>query len=188
MPRLSLAASEVEKGVLPPICLVCGTQATQSKKINFTWAPIWTNVMLLVGLATCLGILPWLFFRVLRHRRMNVHTPLCDRHHQYWLKRSMVLPTGIFGALAALIFVMLVLGVERGPPPTWALLIPFGLLIGTLSVSGVLLFRGTRIVEITKEDITFDDVDSRFIAAVEFGRREYEQKMQQWLERHEPKS
>ena len=187
MSLVTLLANEVGKGVLPPICLVCGASAPKSKRIGFTWAPVWTNLMLPLGLITCLGILPWLIFRLLRHRAMIVHTPLCDRHQLYWLKRSMVLPVGIFGTLAALIFVMFGLSEGRGPP-TWALFIPFALLIGCCLASIALLFRGTRVVQITTEEITFEDVDPRFASAVESGRREYEQKTQEWLERHSQQS
>ena len=75
---------------------------------------------------------------------------------------------------------------DRATPPVWALLIPFGLLIATLTASAYLLYHGTRVVEITRTDITFEEADSQFVTAVETGRAQYERQMQEWLERKPP--
>jgi hypothetical protein len=182
MALIRLTRDEVGKGVLPPICLVCGAQAPVSKLIRFTWAPLWTHLMLPLGLMTCLGIWLWVIFRVMKHRAMTVYTPLCEKHKHYWLKRRMVIPVGVFGTLAALVFVMFGLSDGQGPP-TVALLLPFGLLLISTLVSVALLFRGTRVLGITGEEITFDGVDPRFVAAVETGRQEYEQELKDWVER-----
>jgi len=96
----------------------------------------------------------------------------------------MVVPLGLAFTFVALFAVIFGLSGDRTPAPAWTLLIPFAMLVGSLALGARLQFRGTRVIEIGKETITFDQVALAFIEAVEVGRREYEQQMKQWLGRH----
>jgi hypothetical protein len=178
VPQITLTTDEVQPGVLPPICMICGEATNRTSWIHFTWAPMWTHGMLFIWCT----IWPWLIMRIVTHRSMSAVVPLCRLHANHWTKRRMVLPLGIALTFASMLIVMFT---GDGSPPIWALLIPFALLIGSLVLSARLAFRGTRVTEITNVDITFKEVHAAFVSTVETGRVEYELKKQQWLNRHD---
>ena len=137
--------------------------------------------MLPLGFLTCVGIWLWVIFRILKHRSLDAFVPLCGRHRQYWLKRTLVVPIGIFASLGVLI--LGTFAIDEGGTSIATMLVSFGLLVGSFVVAGVLLDRGTRVKIIANDRITFEDVSPAFAEAVEKGQRDYEEKRKQWLHR-----
>jgi hypothetical protein len=184
MSRLTLLREEAEEHILPPICAVCGSSAPKLKSVHFAWAPNWTHAVLVFSL--CVGIWPWLIVRLVTHRGCDAHMPLCNMHWNYWTKRRLLMPLGIFASLGSLVLYMLFSN-DGQNLSGWFLLVPFALLLGSLAIGGILLVRGSRVVEITSRDMTMAGLHPTFLAAVEAGRAEYRKHREEWLTRRDRK-
>src|SRR6266478_3526907 len=92
--RLSLY--EVDRKLLPDLCMRCGEPATTHKNRNFSWYPPWIGVTILAGLIV------YVILVAVLTKRMRVSVPLCDAHKNHWSIRVMIILLS-FVALLALV-------------------------------------------------------------------------------------
>ena len=74
MATVRLGRFEVERGMLPQVCMACGAPAAVRKSKKFAWHPQWIYVLLLAGL------LPLIIVAAILTKRMTVAAPFCDDH------------------------------------------------------------------------------------------------------------
>jgi hypothetical protein len=151
--------------------------------VKFTWAPGWTHALLIVGCMTGFGIVPWLVLRVVLHKSMLVHLSMCDRHRRYWMIRQLFAPICVFGSLIVLIGSMMLSDSTEIGPPTWALIVSFGLLVVALVSFLVFSLSGTRVSEMTTETITFEGASENFVEALNRDRDTARREEREWFER-----
>jgi hypothetical protein len=89
MATVRLYRNEVKQDRLPSVCMRCGAPADLQKCKRFSWYPGWVNVLFLVG------ILPWAIVAIVLTKRMTVYVPLCSRHKNHWLVRTLVVLGGL---------------------------------------------------------------------------------------------
>src|SRR5262249_46492668 len=156
MPRIRLRLSETRPGTLPPVGIVCGRTATLYVPKTFSWRPNTSPLLSLLVLCLCWPVALALFI-VSRSqtRHMTIHTPLCERHRNYWGLRHfwLIVPLLVLVAAVALLAVL-----------TLSELIPHEVYI-TLFASTIILLAlwaamamylnriGVRADEITDEEI-----------------------------------
>lgn len=176
MAQITLTAEETGAEVLPPVCVVCGTPAAGWVRVNFSWVPGWSYVFLLLGLC------PWVVIYLVLRRSMEVEAHVCGRHRHHWLRRKLVLVTGLLLSLG-----MLVVTSEADPngPPTWAVLTTAGLFLATIVAACWMYWNGVRATAVGRESVTLAGVAPEFVAAIESGRAEYARQRRQWLIRHD---
>jgi uncharacterized membrane protein YecN with MAPEG domain len=69
---------------LPDACVRCGEETTRRSRRTFTWVPAWTLLLML------LGLLPYYAVAAVLRKKCRVSVPICDRHKDHWLLRSIV--------------------------------------------------------------------------------------------------
>jgi hypothetical protein len=85
MASIRLDREEVRTEQLPGVCMRCGQPATVYKNKSFSWHPPWVLVLLLFGL------LPWAIVALILTKRMTVSAPLCEKHRNHWLIRTLII-------------------------------------------------------------------------------------------------
>jgi hypothetical protein len=95
MPEVRLGRFEVEKDLLPMICMRCGAPATLRKKKQFTWYPSWVSILLFAG------VLPYIIVVRIMMKKMRVSVPLCDAHSLHFIWGTVVVPLTL---LALIVF------------------------------------------------------------------------------------
>jgi hypothetical protein len=109
MAKIILTRDELEKGVLPGLCMRCGQPAALVINKRFSWGPGWVMLLFVAG-AVCIGPLFWvaLILIPIFLRQMRVPVPLCENHRNHWLPLQIIAFGGI-GILAILVFSMAVM-------------------------------------------------------------------------------
>src|SRR5207244_4719662 len=154
---------------LPPVCVVCGRTAALYTAKTFSWRPTQAVLISLLTLCLCWPVALALFI-VSRSqtRRMTVHTPLCERHRNYWGWRHfwMIVPLLVLVAVVA-ILATLTLSELMPPDMYYALFVSTVVLLALWSATATYLNRsGVRGDEITDDEITLSPVSSEFFDRV----------------------
>src|SRR5262245_3043982 len=110
MAKVILTRDELEKGVLPGLCMRCGQPAALVKNKRFSWGPAWVMLLFVAG-AVCVGPLFWvaLILIPLFLRQMRVPIALCEYHRNHWLPLQ-IIAFGGTGIVAILIFSLVLMG------------------------------------------------------------------------------
>jgi hypothetical protein len=112
MPRVSVPRAEIEDGSLPPVCVVCGSDAS-------TWQYSWISAPSLGWLlfSPLLGLIGF-WANVLARGGQPGETPkglpFCERHRNYWRRRAWFIVGGFVPVLAT--FVVAAVLPEPGGP------------------------------------------------------------------------
>jgi hypothetical protein len=185
MAQVELYEYEVAEGLLPRVCMRCGTPAVLTKWKTFAWHPQWVGITVIISVALggpgcwhsrqivggCL-LLPVIIIAFVTTKRMVVATPLCERRRYYWFVRALYTYGGL-GVLALLVILLFVLsrfledlhiglvGVGIG-----------GLFLAWLIIAAVIRFSSMRAADITESSITLKDVSPAFAEAVREERRQ----------------
>ena len=175
MAVVRLGRFEVRHSQLPPVCLCCGSRATEYRRRVFIWHPWWYYLGVPLGLLPY-GVL-WLFFAW----RLRLEAPLCGAHQLHWHWRTAVL------ILACLLdFGVGLLGWKLYTDPASLIVIDHGismfLLVLSLGIGPVVLlalglvlrYSGVHVQEITAQRIVLGGVASEFAEAVQVARRDAE--------------
>ncbi len=172
MPAVWLDRYECTRdGELPPVCMVCGAEATTTVRQNFRWHPQWVIVLILAG------VLIWAIVAIILTKTMTVYAPVCDEHKGHWFKRKLIgWGLVLFGmAVFAVGFVSMATFANN---PQLQQYTGLGLLLGgvvffiTLIVAAFVLRSAIRPAEITDDDIRLTGVDEGFVEALREQRRE----------------
>ena len=174
MPRIRLQLSEVRSGALPPVCLVCGRTAALYAPKTFSWRPTTSPLLSLLVLCLCWPVALALFVvsRSQTHQ-MTVHTPLCERHRNYWGWRHfwMIVPLLVLVAAVAILATLTLS--ELIPHETYiALFVSTIVLLAVWAATAMYLNKtGVRAEEITDDEIILSPVSSEFFDLVGYERR-----------------
>jgi hypothetical protein len=165
MAKIRLDERDCRKNVLPPVCMVCGEEATEYKRKKFAWEPAWVYVFILLGL---LGLIIAAILLSVMRKTMTVYCPLCDRHQSHWLRKA----AWTWGLLGAWLFGLVVLIVIGGNIAGNAHVGPFaaGGIVFTLVIFvavGLISTRGIRPREITDREITLVGLHEDFVTSAE---------------------
>jgi hypothetical protein len=98
MPSVRLGRYELEAYPLPPVCMICGAEASLFLPKTFYSRILWLYPVILLG---PFGALVFLLGLAVLRRRVRFPVPLCARHRHYWRVRNLA----TYGALSA-VFVM----------------------------------------------------------------------------------
>jgi hypothetical protein len=177
MGQVRLGRGEVERELLPAVCMRCGAAATAHKIKLFSWYPPWVNVLILVAWPVCLIV------ALILTKRMRVSVPLCDRHRNHWLIRLLFILVGLAIILVTLIGGLVLAGMVgsqrnanmSGDAIITVTMIGTGvLLLGWLI--GLIILQSTAIrpAEITDRSITLAGVSPVFVDALDsnYSRRD----------------
>jgi hypothetical protein len=158
MATIRLDSAEIQDGGLPPVCMVCGERAVQTKRQMFIWVPFWALFFGFLGYW-------WLW-------KIRVWAPLCHKHRYHWTWRwasilaGLVLVAAVGGIGSAILDIKL--GSVQAKPYM------DGLIYGCLAAAGLLfilfwIFRKTGIhpVHIDYDGITLKGVAEGFVRAVD---------------------
>lgn len=160
---------------LPPVCMVCGAEATTTSRQTFRWHPPWVIVLIIAGL------LIWAIVAIILTKTMTVQAPVCDEHKGHWFKRKLIGWLAVLLGLAAL-FGGIVVMASVGNDPRYRDLAALGPLGGAVSmllglIVAVVAFRSAiRPLEISNDDIRLTGVHAEFIEAVREDRRVQDQR------------
>jgi hypothetical protein len=177
MGQVRLGCGEVERELLPAVCMRCGAAATAHKIKRFSWYPPWVNLLILVAWPACLIV------ALILTKRMRVSVPLCDRHRNHWLIRLLFASIG-FAVIALTLISGLVLagvlhaqrnsGTSGDSIMTVTLVGTSVLFLGWLI--GIIILQSTAIrpAEITDRSITLAGVSPAFVDALDsnYSRRD----------------
>lgn len=173
---------------LPPVCCVCGQDATRTRNETFRRSAGWVSwSLLLCGLpwfvpdlfprpsyaASFFNVgcaVPFFFGVLFARRSIDLALPVCERHRRRSRRAWWALGIGLLAALATGFGSDLV-GKERA---TDLFLIAFLIGLASLVLSVALVDDRVRAANIDERSITLDRVSDEFAAAVEGGgpRRE----------------
>ncbi|MBN9518985.1 hypothetical protein J0H58_10780 [bacterium] len=159
MARVTVRRSDARD--LPPVCCVCGKDATQSRSETFHWAPPWVLVFLFFGVVT------WVFAAMLLRRTVKLVLPVCDRHVRRSKLAWWVSGVGLLVAFAVGFGSHLVPAFRQTDVILGAIL--FGLF--TLVVAVGLADDRVRPKHIDDRSVTLDRVSDAFAEAVGPGGR-----------------
>ncbi len=81
---------ETDGESFPPLCMRCGADSDRMVSQTFSWMSGWVHVLLLVGL------LPWLIGALITRKTARMTLPLCARHVNHWLYRTLYVFLGLF--------------------------------------------------------------------------------------------
>src|SRR4051794_39091667 len=95
MAEVRLGRHTADEEDLPDVCLKGGAPTTRRRMKTFSWHPPWIFVLLLVH------VLVYLIVALIVTKRRRVSAPLCAKHKNHWIGRSVLLGVS-FLALAAL--------------------------------------------------------------------------------------
>ena len=168
MATVKLYRGEVKQDRLPKVCMRCGAPADQQKYKRFSWYPGWVNILFLVGL------LPWVIVALVLTKRMAVYAPMCSRHRNHWLVRSLIVVGGlvlVLGAAVAAVVLMASADRRAGPDSDsiggYACVGTLGALLLLIVVAVIVQTTTIRPSEITDRTITLVGVAPEFKKALE---------------------
>jgi hypothetical protein len=167
MATTRLGRYEVERKLLPDLCMRCGAPATTHKSRNFAWYPTWISSLIVVGLFCNALLIVGIILAAVMAKRMRVSVPLCDAHKNHWFMRGVIILVSFVGLLGLAAIVIALSAKDF----VWILII--GLLIalvGWLILIGVLQSTSIRPTEITDNRITLRGVADSFAEAVASAR------------------
>jgi hypothetical protein len=160
-----------ERRDLPPVCMVCGVEATTTTRQTFRWHPPWVIVLILVSIPI------WVIVALILTKTMTVHAPVCEEHRGYWRRRKLIawLPVlsgvTLFGVGAAVM-------IGAGNDPRLQDIGLYVMLGGalwffvTLIAAAIVLRGGVRATEITDDEVRLAGVHPEFVDALRDRRRE----------------
>jgi hypothetical protein len=159
---------EVDRKLIPELCMRCGEPATTHKNRTFSWCPPWVIVTIIAGL------LPYVIVSMIVTKRKRVSVPLCDAHKHHWLSRGLIILFS-FIALLGLIGLDIAFGDKDFVP----ILVVATLIAGLawLILIAVLQNTAIRASEITDRSIKLSGLAESFCQAalVERDRRRDEE-------------
>ncbi len=157
MATTRLSVYEVERKLLPELCMRCGEPATVQKNRTFSWYPPWVAVTVLLS--------PVIFIIVaaVLTKRMKVSVPLCDAHKSHWSIRVIIILLS-FVALLALVAMDIALSQSEYVNILIIATVVAGL--GWLVLIAVLQSTSMRPTEITDRRISLRGVAKSFADAV----------------------
>jgi hypothetical protein len=156
---------------LPPVCIVCGAEATATSRQTFRWHPPWVIVLILVNL------LIWAIVALLLTKTMTMDAPVCDEHKGHWFKRKLIGWGAVLLGLAVFAGGVAV-SVGLADDPRFRDVAPWGFLVGAVAflvlliVAAVVMRSGVRATEITDDDMRLTGVSEGFVEALREQRRE----------------
>ncbi|HZT82627.1 MAG TPA: hypothetical protein VFA26_20530 [Gemmataceae bacterium] len=172
MAQVKLSKYEVDRDLLPDICMKCGEPAAVRKKKQFAWYPPWIAILILGGL------LPFAIVATIMTKRMKVNMPFCEQHRNYWLVRNLygLIGLGIFLILGVAGFALaMALDIHRqggGESAFGLICLGWGVLFLAWLVSLVIVQSGNiKPKEITDNTITLVKVHEYFADALDEDRR-----------------
>ena len=179
MAEVRLGKFEVEKGRLPKLCMVCGTESSLKVKKTFSWYPRWIVALIIFG------ALPAFIVAMILTKKMTIKAPLCHDHRNHWFGRSLFLYLGLL--VMGLIGFLLVMTVaiqsgQHGRDNNWmgfACLGSVVLFLVWLIVAAILQSTGIQATEITDKSITLKGVDSTFLSELQEHRQSRKREDQQ---------
>jgi hypothetical protein len=157
MATTRLGHYEVERNLLPDLCMRCGEPATTHKSRNFAWCPPWVIVTIVAGL------LPYVIVAMVLTKRMRVSVPLCDAHRGHWKTRTLSILLG-FVAVLGLLGIVIAFSDKDFVGILIAVLL-FGVLAWIVLIV-ILQTTAIRPMEITDRSITLGGVAKTFSDAV----------------------
>jgi hypothetical protein len=163
MATLRISKTDIEGDRLPPVCVVCGAEAGQTKAVNFRWLPGWTSFLWVFGL------LPVILGYWLAEKKLRVSVPVCGRHHGSWYNRLKIIWGGIALAVA--------LGcLGAGVESYWNKEVGENILMGAAGLFllmglAAFFFEDSRVSaeEITDASITLRGLSDKFVQAMGHG-------------------
>jgi uncharacterized protein YacL len=177
--RVKIWKSEIDKGLLPRVCMVCGADADRTQREKFSWVPQWVVILILAG------PLVWAIVAAVLRKSMAVDCPVCEKHVRHWFWRKAVLVLGLLGTIAGvLVGILLVSNPETKQIAGYVLVSSFVFFLLVLVVAAVYSTTGIRPVEITDKTITLTSVHREFVDALEDDRaRDEEEAEREYQER-----
>jgi len=158
-----LTRREARDGRLPRVCLVCGARASGCKSKVMSWHPPWVYILLLAG------VLPFPIVALVMQKRMRVEAPLCRRHQNHWLVRTLTIVLSLVGGIVIGCGLLMFASQRAGRADNTGLIcIGIALLGGLwLLLVAILSLTAVRPQEITDDSITLTGVSDEFIDAME---------------------
>lgn len=169
MALVTLVREEMQ-GVLPPVCIRCGSPGVPQRRVRFLWYPPKAHFLIL------LGWLPWAFTLVAFRQEARIPVPVCDRHKNHWLRRRLAVLVAPPACATGFVLCMLL----SAAVAEWRGLFKFVQGIGLLLyvsvpivivVGLVLYLRSTRAVGIGHDSIEIVNVHQGFADALRQHRR-----------------
>jgi hypothetical protein len=165
MASIWLDRYECRKGELPPVCMVCGAEATGTRKITFRWCPPWVIVLILAG------ILIWAIVSIILTKSMTVYAPVCSEHRNHWFKRKAI-AWGLLLSMLAVVVAGIALSIAEANNPQYrdlGFMFSVGGAIGfilALIVAAIVISTGIKPSEISDREIQLTRVNAGFVDAV----------------------
>lgn len=165
MATIRIHRYEVEKNLLPRVCMKCGAEATVRKRKKFAWHPQWVIALIIFGL------LPFAVVALALTKRLTIYAPMCQRHKNHWFWLSFI---GLGGFLLLVIFFLGGLGLlgaleknRRLKDEVFGLFCVGSFFVGLLWLISLAILRhmSIRPTEITDRDITLTNVSPDFVRA-----------------------
>jgi small-conductance mechanosensitive channel len=161
MATTRLGRYEVERDALPDLCMRCGAPATIHKNRNFSWYPPWIAVTILAGL------LVFFILAMVLTKRMKVSVPLCDKHRNHWLSRSLLVGLSFLLILGMVVgAIVLSANVQNDTVSLIAWLTVAVAFVSWLIVAVIAQGTAIKPIEITDRSITLKGVAKEFADAV----------------------
>jgi hypothetical protein len=157
-----LGRFEAEQGELPPLCMRCGAPAALYKARQLSWQPVWTYFVF--GLT----FWPVLLLAGLMRKRMRLLAPFCQRHRNYWRRRTAKTALLFLGLLALFVLIapaILIAAQNRDEENAARILLLLFWLAGVVATIAFLLFRRRSLhaTEITDDAIVLTGVAEAFV-------------------------
>jgi hypothetical protein len=163
MAKLKIWKGDIQDGRLPPVCVVCGSEADATKTVNFHWNPSWVILLLLFGL------LPVVLGYLLTKKSMTVPLPVCERHRRRWSVRWIILGSWMTVAIGLGCLGAYVLAHGDKTLGENIMVSAAGLLV--LAAIAIMFLGDGRVHpnEITDQTITLTGLSDAFVQAMEQG-------------------
>lgn len=165
MAEVRLSCYEIERDLLPNVCMCCGERATLRRSKGFAWHPPWVLILLPT-------ILPFVLIAFALTKRMRVNVPLCQTHRHHWFKRNVFNAVGLAAivlAAAGMAVLFIFLAAKYPYPPetiAYCWLVWFAVSMGWAILLAIFQLTAIRPVEITPRGMTLANVSPRFVAAM----------------------
>jgi hypothetical protein len=170
VPTVWLDRYECRDGELPPVCMVCGAEATTTSRQTFRWHPPWVLVLILAG------VLIWAIVAIILTKTMTVYALVCDEHKGHWFKRKLIGWRLVLLGLAAFCVGFLMMALVNDPRfgdfASLGPLLGAAVFFATLIAAVLVLRSAIRPTEITDDDIRLTGVSEGFVEALREQRRE----------------
>lgn len=169
MARVRLTLEEIERELLPGVCVLTGVPTEHTVRVRFSTVPWWTHLFFFLGV--------WYMIELLLHRDFAVvRLPVVQAERRHWLWRRLawvgmlVVTVGTFVAGVAVAFSM---PANRGL--IWEdvalLLLAAVLLLATAVVKEVLRRSGVHMLRVDSDGVTLANLHPAFVDALLDDRR-----------------